>query len=153
MRSKWSGINSGKVSSNIASQPFFIFFSILEKKNPHLFFRQWAPLASGRLARRPTDKPASIRSSFSSNGSIYVGESQSTNSIIARIEEIATERKWPMSHVALAWLNRRVTAPVIGFGSVEHLDETLAANGKELTEAEEEYLEQLYEPRSVQGHS
>lgn len=112
----------------------------------------WAPLASGRLARRPTDTSTSPRTSYSSNGTIYTGEGNSTSGIISRIDEIAMKRKWPMSHVALAWLNRRVTAPIVGFGSVDHIDETLAANGKELTEAEEEYLEQLYEPQDVQGH-
>ncbi|KAK5991452.1 Aldo-keto reductase [Cladobotryum mycophilum] len=113
----------------------------------------WAPLASGRLARRPTQETNSVRASFSSNGSIYSGQGPSTEGIISRIDEIATDRNWPMSHVALAWLNRRVTAPIIGFSSVERIDEALAANGKELTETEEQYLEELYVPQFVQGHS
>ena len=57
-----------------------------------------------------------------------------------------------MGHVALAWLNRRVTAPIIGFSSAERIDETLAAKGKELTDEEERYLEEAYQPQPVLGH-
>jgi diketogulonate reductase-like aldo/keto reductase len=58
-----------------------------------------------------------------------------------------------MSHVALAWLSRRVAAPIIGFSSVERIDDALAARGKLLTEEEEAYLEELYQPQEVLGHA
>lgn len=58
-----------------------------------------------------------------------------------------------MSHVALAWINKRISSPIIGFSSIERLDEALDANGKELTDEEEKYLEELYEPRAISGHS
>lgn len=69
-----------------------------------------------------------------------------------RVHEVAKRRGWPMAHVALAWLNRRVTAPIIGFSSADRIDETLAAKGKELTEEEERYLEEAYVPQEVLGH-
>ncbi|KND86505.1 Versiconal hemiacetal acetate reductase [Tolypocladium ophioglossoides CBS 100239] len=78
---------------------------------------------------------------------------RNTDMIIARIEEISQKRNWPMSHVSLAWLNRRVTAPIIRFSSVDRIEEALAARGKELSEDEERYLEELYVPQVVQGHS
>lgn len=58
-----------------------------------------------------------------------------------------------MSHVSLAWLNRRVTAPILGFSSEERIFEALSARGKILTAAEELYLEEAYLPRPVQGHT
>lgn len=58
-----------------------------------------------------------------------------------------------MSHVGLAWLNRRVTSPIIGFSTTGRMDEALGSIGKELTEAEERYLEDLYLPQMVQGHT
>lgn len=58
-----------------------------------------------------------------------------------------------MSHVSLAWLNKRVTAPIIGFSSEERMDEAIAATGKELSEEEEHYLEDLYLPKAIQGHT
>lgn len=58
-----------------------------------------------------------------------------------------------MSHVALAWINKRVSSPIIGFSSVERMDEALEAREKVLSEEEEKYLEELYEVRKIQGHS
>lgn len=58
-----------------------------------------------------------------------------------------------MSHVSLAWLNRRIVAPIVGFSSIERIDEALDARGKELTHDEEKYLEELYIAQEIQGHS
>lgn len=58
-----------------------------------------------------------------------------------------------ISHVALAWINKRVTSPIIGFSKLERLEEAIAANGKSLTEEEEKYLEELYQPKRIHGHS
>lgn len=57
-----------------------------------------------------------------------------------------------MSHVALAWINKRVASPIIGFSSVERIDEGIDVRGKVLTEEEERYLEELYQSRAVEGH-
>lgn len=46
-----------------------------------------------------------------------------------------------------------MTAPIIGFSSVERIEEALAARGKLLTEEEETYLEELYQPQGVLGHA
>lgn len=114
---------------------------------------QWAPLASGKLAQTPANRAKSLRAAFSPNGSMYGEDSLETNAIVSRVCEVSEKRQWPMSHVALAWLNRRVTAPIIGFSSIERMDELLAARGRELTNDEEDFLEELYIPRKVQGHS
>ena len=58
-----------------------------------------------------------------------------------------------MSHVALAWINKRISSPIIGLSSIDRMDEALDANGKQLTDEEEKYLEELYVPRAVSGHS
>jgi aryl-alcohol dehydrogenase-like predicted oxidoreductase len=58
-----------------------------------------------------------------------------------------------MSQVALAWINKRITSPIIGFSSVERMDEALEVRGKTLTEEEEKYLEELYLPKTIVGHS
>ncbi|KAJ9271603.1 hypothetical protein DTO212C5_2395 [Paecilomyces variotii] len=113
----------------------------------------WAPLASGRLARDPAQSTFSKRAAFSTNGSLYDNGDQDLHGIVSRVREIATVRGWPMSHVSLAWLNRRVTAPIIGFSSSDRIKEALDARGKELSEEEERYLEELYVPRAIQGHS
>lgn len=72
--------------------------------------------------------------------------------IIGRVQELAEKKGWKMSHVALAWINKRITSPIIGFNSVERMDEALDARGKTPTEDEEKYLEQLYQTKAIQGH-
>ncbi len=58
-----------------------------------------------------------------------------------------------MSQVAIAWINKRVTSPIIGFSSVARMDEALDCRGKELSEEDEKYLEELYVPVKIQGHT
>jgi aryl-alcohol dehydrogenase-like predicted oxidoreductase len=69
------------------------------------------------------------------------------------VEEIAKKRDWKMAHVALAWINKRVSSPIIGLSTVERMDEAIDVRGKELTEEEEKYLEELYVPVDIVGHS
>lgn len=73
--------------------------------------------------------------------------------IIGRVEEVAKKHDWKMSQVALAWVNKRIASPIIGFSKVERMDEALEVRGKELTEEEEKYLEELYQSQAVRGHS
>lgn len=68
------------------------------------------------------------------------------------MQEIAEKRGWKMSHVALLWINKRTASPIIGFSTVERMDEALEIKGKELTEEEDKYLGELYEARSIEGH-
>ena len=73
--------------------------------------------------------------------------------IIGRVEELAKKKDWTMSHVATAGINKRIASPIIGFSSIERMDESLEVKGKELTAEEEKYLEEPYKPRPVHGHS
>ena len=72
---------------------------------------------------------------------------------IARVQELAEKKGWKMSQVALAWVNKRISSPIIGFSSVERLEEACDVRGKTLTDEEEKYLEELYEPKKIMGHS
>jgi len=71
---------------------------------------------------------------------------------VERVQEIAKKRGWPMSVVALAWLDQYVTSPIVGFSSVERIDEGCEITGKTLTKEETKYLEELYEPQNISGH-
>lgn len=72
---------------------------------------------------------------------------------IQRVQELAEKKGWKMAHVALAWINKRISSPIIGFSSIERIDEAIEARGKTLTDEEEKYLEELYVPKAVSGHS
>ena len=114
----------------------------------------WAPLCRGHLARPPSAYGSTIRSEGEQKNSMFTtGQSESDKEVIQRVQELAEKHGWKMSHVALAWINKRVSSPIIGFSSVERMDEALEARGKELTEEEEKYLEEPYVARNVQGHS
>ena len=106
----------------------------------------WGPLSQGNLAR-----PAKAASSTTRSTGKQLGSTDSE--IIARVEELAEKKGWKMSHVALAWLNKRISSPIIGFSSVERIDEALAVRGKELTAEEEKYLEELYKAKPIIGHT
>jgi len=113
----------------------------------------WAPLCRGHLARPPTDYGSTIRSEGEKNsGRATHGTSEADKKTIARVQELAEKKGWPMSHVALAWINKRVSSPIIGFSSVARMDEAITARGKTLSEEEEKYLEESYESRDIAGH-
>ncbi|KAK6529420.1 hypothetical protein TWF281_008596 [Arthrobotrys megalospora] len=117
----------------------------------------WAPLARGHLARQPEDFGSTNRSAMEQKLSWLpfhrIGAEEADKEIVKRVKELADKRGWKMSHVALAWINKRISSPIIGFSSVERMDEALEANGKELTAEEEKYLEELYVDRAVTGHT
>ena len=73
--------------------------------------------------------------------------------IIGRVEELAKKHGWTMSQVALAWINKRVASPIVGFSSIARMDEALEARGKTLSDEDEKYLEEPYQPRDISGHS
>lgn len=56
-----------------------------------------------------------------------------------------------MSHVALAWINQRISSPIIGFSSTARMDEAIGANDKDLSEEEEAYLDEPYQAKGVAG--
>ncbi|KAF2027692.1 aldo-keto reductase-like protein [Setomelanomma holmii] len=114
----------------------------------------WAPLCRGHLARPSSAFGTTTRSEGEQKaGTFTTGHANNDKQIVERVEELAKKHGWKMSHVALAWINKRVSSPIIGFSSVERMDEALDARGKELTEEEEKYLEELYVPVKIQGHS
>ncbi|KAH8588775.1 voltage-gated potassium channel subunit beta-1 [Bisporella sp. PMI_857] len=108
----------------------------------------WAPLCRGHLARPPSDFGSTIRSRAEKDRS-STGIGEADLAIITQAIQIAEKHDWPMAHVALAWINKRVTSPIIGFSSVERLDQAITARGKVLSDEEERYLEEPYQPKKV----
>jgi aryl-alcohol dehydrogenase-like predicted oxidoreductase len=113
----------------------------------------WAPLCRGHLARPPQDYGNTQRSKEEAASSGAQGLPEPDLTIVKRVQEIAEKKGWKMSHVALAWINKRVTSPIIGFSSIARIDEAIEARGKTLTDEEESYLEELYKPKAIAGHA
>lgn len=115
----------------------------------------WAPLNGGDLAR--SFNATSTRKDSRQGIKTY---SEADKTIINRVEEIARKRGWTMSQVALAWIDKRVSSPIVGLSSVRALIfsslvivivdlnlqverlEASVMTGKELTEEESRYLEE-----------
>ncbi|KAK0509835.1 hypothetical protein JMJ35_008229 [Cladonia borealis] len=126
----------------------------------------WSPLARGFLARPLESKEKLVTTKRSEsmygngNGNTAVTNSiryppaitSADEQIINRVEKLATEKDWPMSQVAMAWIGKRVTSPIIGFSSVGRLEEAVGARGKVLSREEERGLEECYVDRGVSGH-
>lgn len=113
----------------------------------------WAPIARGNLARPLAQYGQSTRSGQLASGSKLPELSEADQAIITRVQELAEKKGWSMSQVALAWINKRVSSPIVGLSSIARLEEATALKGKELTAEEEAYLEAPYKPLPIQGHN
>jgi len=104
----------------------------------------WGPLHGGDLA-----KPLEADSSRRSTRPKIV--SAADKEIISRVGEIAKKKGWTQTQVALAWVNKRVSVPIVGVSSAERLEGAIVNDT--LTDEEEKYLEEPYVPRAVKGHA
>jgi aryl-alcohol dehydrogenase-like predicted oxidoreductase len=103
----------------------------------------WSPLSRGILGRPLADHRKTLRSA--KEGDVPEGDAV----IVKRVEELAGKKGWSMADVSLAWVNKRVTSPILGASSVQRIDDMLSARGKVLTDEEETYLEELYRPKKA----
>ncbi|KAF4215935.1 hypothetical protein CNMCM5878_007666 [Aspergillus fumigatiaffinis] len=108
----------------------------------------WAPLAQGNLARPPSEIGTTVRSKLQVESTSEPLLSKADTAIIHRVIEVAEKHAWPMAHVALAWIIKRVSSPIIGFSSILRLEQAIAARGKLLSDDEERYIEQPYQPKA-----
>jgi aryl-alcohol dehydrogenase-like predicted oxidoreductase len=116
----------------------------------------WSPLARGYLTRPHEELETTTRgrtdglmderlAGYRANGGDAINE---------RVEELAAEKGVSMAQISLAWLLHQdaVDAPIVGTTSVEHLEDAVEALEIDLSESDQEYLEEPYEPVAVLGH-
>jgi aryl-alcohol dehydrogenase-like predicted oxidoreductase len=112
----------------------------------------WSPLYRGNLAR-PVDSGPTARSQTMSRNRMFTGMSDVDNAIISRVEELAKKKDWAMAQVALAWIIQKGTIPIVGFSSVDRMNQAIEVKGKTLTDEEIKYLEEPYTPKNIVGHA
>ncbi|KAK7452148.1 hypothetical protein VKT23_012253 [Stygiomarasmius scandens] len=112
----------------------------------------WAPIAGGLLAR-PIDQAGTTRSEFIKGVGMAEPLSESDKAIINRVQEIAQKRGKSMAQVASAWVNAKVSSPILGLAGEKRVEEAVGINGLTLTEEEMKYLEEPYQPKVVRGHA
>ena len=110
----------------------------------------WSPLFAGRLAR-PLGENKSQRSKMPSFH--HPTETEADKEIIRRVEELATKKGSKMSNVALAWHKSKGSVPIVGFNSVNRVEEVCDLKEVTLSDEDVKYLEEPYVARAVSGHS
>jgi 1-deoxyxylulose-5-phosphate synthase len=114
----------------------------------------WAPLAKGRLARKPSiERDQTLRAQTDAIGKRLYTDADLM--IAQRVNDVAEARGLPMAQVALAWMLSKpvITAPIIGASKPDHLDDAIAAVTIQLTLDEIHHLEEAYQPHPVLGYS
>jgi aryl-alcohol dehydrogenase-like predicted oxidoreductase len=115
----------------------------------------WSPLARGLLAGNRTASGERLTTRAQTDqfaDSLYVPELDFP--VIDRAAAVAEERGVSPAQISLAWLLHKpgVTAPIVGATKLEHLEDALAAEQLELSDAELVRLEEPYVPHAVSGH-
>ncbi len=116
----------------------------------------WSPLARGFLAGNRArqgwgDTTRARTDDYAQK--MYYAESDFT--IASRVEELAARRGVKPAQIALAWLLAQpgVTAPIVGASRLEQLEQSMAALEITLDDSEQKFLEEVYVPHRVLGHS
>ncbi|KAF5351515.1 hypothetical protein D9758_007186 [Tetrapyrgos nigripes] len=110
----------------------------------------YAPNAGGRLTRPLEEETA--RSAMFKGTRYYPDATDADKTIIKRVQEIAEKHGKSMAQISSAWVNAKVTSPIMGLSSEKRVEEAVGINGLELTEDEMKYLEEPYQPKLVRGH-
>jgi aryl-alcohol dehydrogenase (NADP+) len=116
----------------------------------------WSPLARGFLAgnRQVQGHGETLRAQTDDFAqSMYYKEADFQ--IVERVVELAGRRGKSPAQIALAWMLHKpgISAPIIGASKMRHLEEAVAALEIELSKEEMAFLEELYQPHGVLGHS
>ncbi len=115
----------------------------------------WSPLARGLLTgKRSKERTETLRARTDEFGKMLY-KFDSDFDIVNRLAELASKRKLPDAQIALAWMLGKpdITAPIIGASKPGHLEDAVAALSVKLSDDEIKYLEELYQPHPVLGHT
>jgi len=110
----------------------------------------WGPLAAGQLAKPVSG--SSLRVDSAVGTPFEMKKSDADKEVINRVEQLAKKKGWLMAQVAIAWINTKVSSPIIGFSSVKRIEEAIIPD-KTLTEEEIKFLEEPYQVKTIGGHS
>lgn len=110
----------------------------------------YSALAGGRLSKHPGETSKRLQEDSYAHLK-YDSMAKQDSVIINRVAEIADKRGVTMTEVSLAWLLKKVTAPVAGATKLRHIDGAAKATDLELTDEETAYLEEPYVPHKLVG--
>ena len=114
----------------------------------------WSPLARGYLTRPHEAFDATARGEVDEHAREHPYFQGNGKQINERVQELADQKDCSMAQIALSWVLHQdvVDAPIVGTTSVEHLEEAVEALDISLSESDQAWLEESYEPVGVSGH-
>lgn len=110
----------------------------------------YSALAGGRLSKHPGETSKRLEEDDYARLK-YDSTAAQDQIIIDRVAQIAERRSVTMTEVSLAWLLRKVTAPVVGATKLHHIEGAARAVELALTPEEIQYLEEPYVPHRLVG--
>lgn len=110
----------------------------------------YSALAGGRLAKAPGETSKRLQEDSYAKLK-YDGTSKQDSVIIERVAELAKNHSVSMTEISLAWLLKKVTAPVVGATKPHHIEGAAKAVDLELKDEEIIYLEEEYVPHRLVG--
>jgi len=116
----------------------------------------WSPLARGFIAgNRTVNLNGETTRAKTDSYAHQLYYTESDFKIADRVLELAKRRAVKPAQIALAWMlnKNHITAPIIGASKMEHLDDAVHSLDIKLNQDEITYLEELYVPHNILGHS
>ncbi len=110
----------------------------------------YSALASGRLSRMPGGESKRMNEDFYAKLKYGSSETQDLE-IINRVNEIAKNNDVSMTEVSLAWLETKVTSPIVGATKMHHVEGAVNSVDLKLTKEEINYLEEQYVAHELVG--
>jgi aryl-alcohol dehydrogenase (NADP+) len=116
----------------------------------------WSPLARGFLAgsRDRKGRGDTLRAKSDVNTRKWY-HTEDDFAVLQRVIELAKRENVKPTQIALAWLLHQsgITSPIIGIRTIEHLEDTVESLDLKLSDDDRKYLEELYKPHPVLGHT
>ncbi len=119
-------------------------------RNDNIAMTPYSALASGRLSRTPDESTKRLREDSYAKLK-YDQTSAEDEKIIIRVKELADKYGVSMGQIALSWLMRKVSAPVVGATRLEQIEDMVKAVDLNLTDSDADYLEEPYIPHRLVG--
>ena len=77
----------------------------------------WGPLHDGDLAR-PVGDTNTTRKQWAKGTPFERKWTEADIEILTRVNELAAKKGWKPGQVSLAWINKKVSSPIVGISSV-----------------------------------
>jgi aryl-alcohol dehydrogenase (NADP+) len=116
----------------------------------------WSPLARGFLTgNRSRDKGGETMRSKSDHFAHDMYYQDTDFDIVERVVDLAKEKGVAPTQIALSWILNKpgVVSPIIGATKMRHLEQAVESIEIQLAEGDMTYLEELYQPHPILGHS